>query len=136
MKSKIIVSGLVAGVVLLILSISALYATIWLLPDLAVQYYNPAFDAQSSRYMIYYAHPFVIGLALSWFWDRFKGALTGSFLARGIEFGFIYALIAIFPVMWLIYSAINVSLPMAGTWLVFGLLQGVIAGLVFEKMNP
>jgi len=135
-SKKILLSGLVAGVVLLIFSIAGLYGTVWLFPNLAVQYYDPAFDAQSSRTMIYYAHPFVIGMALSWFWNRFKGALTGSFLVRGIEFGLVYALIAIFPVMWLIYSAINVSLPMVATWFLFGLLQGTIAGLVFEKMNP
>jgi len=133
---KIILSGLLTGVVLLILSVLALYATIWLFPTLAAQYYYPAFDTQAGRYMIYYVHPFVIALALSWFWDRFKGMLTGGFLTRGIEFGLVYALIAIFPVMWLIYSAISVSLAMVATWWVFGLLQGVIAGLVFEKLNP
>jgi hypothetical protein len=133
---KIILSGLLTGVVLLILSVLALYATIWLFPTLAAQYYDPAFDTQADRYMIYYIHPFVIALALSWFWDRFKGVLTGGFLTKGIEFGLVYALIAIFPVMWLIYSAIDVSLAMVATWWAFGLLQGVIAGLVFEKLNP
>ncbi len=133
---KIILSGLTAGIVLLILSILGLYATIWFFPQLATQYYDPTFDTQSARYMLYYAHPFVIALALAWFWARFKSVLTGSFLTRGIEFGIIYTLIAILPVMWLIYSALNVSLQMVGTWLVFGLLQGVISGLVFEKMNP
>ena len=133
---KIIFSGLLAGVVLLILSIGALYATIWFFPGVAAQYYDPAFDTQGSRDMIYYAHPFVIALALSWFWNRFKGTLTGGFLTKGIEFGFVYALIAILPVMWLIYSAMSVSLAMVGTWWLFGLLQGVVAGLVFEKLNP
>ena len=133
---RIISSGLIAGVVLLILSVLALYATIWFFPTLASQYYDPAFDNQSGRYLIYYAHPFVIALALAWFWDRFKGALKGSYLGKGIEFGLIYALIAIFPVLWLTYSALAVSLAMVGTWLVFGLLQGVIAGLLFEKFNP
>jgi hypothetical protein len=133
---RIITSGLIAGVVLLILSVLALYATIWFFPTLASQYYDPAFDNQSGRYLIYYAHPFVIALALAWFWDRFKGTLKGSYLTRGIEFGLIYALIALFPVLWLSYSALAVSLAMVGTWLVFGLLQGVIAGLLFEKFNP
>ena len=133
---RIISSGLIAGVVLLILSVLALYATIWFFPTLASQYYDPAFDNQSGRYLIYYAHPFVIAFALAWFWDRFKGALKGSYLTRGIEFGLIYALIAIFPVLWLTYSALAVSLAMVGTWLVFGLLQGVVAGLLFEKFNP
>jgi hypothetical protein len=135
-SKKIIVSGLAAGIVLLILSVLALYGTIWLFPRLTQQYYDPAFDSQSDRVMIYYAHPFVIAMALAWFWNRFKGSLTGSFLTRGIEFGLAYALIAIFPSMWLIYSAMSVSLPMVATWLLFGLFQGVIAGLVFEKTNP
>jgi hypothetical protein len=133
---KIILSGLAAGVVLLIFSILALYATIWLFPTLAAQYYDPAFDTQAGRYMLYYAHPFVIALALSWFWSRFKAVLTGGFITKGIEFGVVYALIAIFPVMWLIYSAMSVSFALVATWWVFGLLQGVIAGLVFEKLNP
>jgi len=133
---KIIIAGLVAGIVLLVLSVMGLYATIWFFPDVAMQYFNPAFNDQSSRYMIYYVHPFIISMALSWFWNRFKDVLTGSFLTRGIEFGLIYTIVAVFPIMWLIYSAISVSLSMLATWFVFGLLQGIIAGLVFEKMNP
>lgn len=58
------------------------------------------------------------------------------FFTRGVEFGLIYALVAIFPMMWLIYSAMSISLAMVSTWFVFGLLQGVIAGLIFEKINP
>jgi hypothetical protein len=133
---KIVISGLVAGVVLLIFSVLGLYVTIWLFPSIAVQYFDPAFNTQSSRIMLYYIHPFVISMALSWFWSRFKGILTGSFLTRGIEFGFIYLIIAIVPMMWLIYSSMKVSIEMVATWFVFGLLQGVIAGLIFEKTNP
>lgn len=133
---KILVSALVAGIILLILSILGLYITIWLFPGLATQYFDPAFATQSSRVMIYFIHPFIISLALAWFWVRFKSALTGSFLTRGIEFGLIYALVAIFPMMWLIYSAMSVSLEMVATWMILGLLQGVISGLIFEKINP
>ena len=133
---KIILVGLLAGVVLLILSILGLYITIWFFPSLAAQYYDPAFDSGPDKYLLYYVHPFVIAMALSWFWNRFKTLLTGSFLTRGIEFGVIYALIAILPALWLTYSAISVSLAIVATWLLFGLLQGLIAGLVFEKLNP
>lgn len=133
---QIIKSGLIAGVVLLVLSVAGLYGTIWIFPKLAVQYYDPAFDTHGGKYMLYYIHPFLIGLALSWFWDRFKAVLKGSFLTRGIEFGLAYTFVAIFPVMWLIYSALDVSLAMVATWFLFGLLQGVIGGLVLEKLNP
>jgi hypothetical protein len=133
---KIILSGLLAGIVLLILSILGLYLTIWLFPGLASQYYDPAFDTGPDKYLLYYVHPFIIALALSWFWDRFKTLLTGSFMTRGIEFGVIYALIAILPALWLTYSAMDVSLAIVSTWLLFGLFQGLIAGLLFEKLNP
>ena len=135
MRKKIILSGLVAGLVLLVLSVIGLYATVWLLPSLAVQYFDPAFDSQSQRAVLYFIHPFIAGLALAWFWDRCKSLFTGSFLGRGIEFGLLYWLVAVFPMMWLIYSSINVSLALVGSWLVFGLLQGIAAGLVLEKMN-
>ncbi len=133
---KIIIAGFVAGALLLALSVLGLYATIWFFPGLAVQYFDPAFSVDSDKVILYYVHPFVISMALSWFWNRFKGVLTGSFITRGIEFGLIYTLIATLPMMLLIYSAMSVSLTIVGTWFVLALLQGTIAGLVFEKMNP
>jgi hypothetical protein len=133
---KVIFPGLVAGVVLLILSILGLYLNIWIFPDLAMQYFQPAFNEQSSRIMLYFIHPFIIAMALSWFWSKIKGILKGSFLTRGIEFGIIYALIATFPAMWLVFSSITVSLQMVATWFVLGLIQAIIAGLVCEMMNP
>ena len=132
---KIILSGLAAGLLLLVLSVVGLYGTVWLFPKLAVQYFDPVFDAQEGRYMVYFVHPFIIGLALSWFWDRFKGILKGSFLGRGIEFGIMYVVVAVFPMMWLIYSAINVSLGLVISWLLLGMFQGVAAGLLFGKIN-
>jgi hypothetical protein len=134
-RKKIISSGLVAGLLLLLLSVIGLYGTVWLFPTLAVQYFDPTFDRQSERVVLYFAHPFVAGLALAWFWDRCKSLFTGSFLGKGIEFGILYWLVAVFPMMWLIFSTINVSLALVGSWLVFGLLQGIAAGLVLEKMN-
>jgi hypothetical protein len=134
-SKKVILSGLLAGVILLLLSVVGLYGTVWLFPTLAVQYFDPAFDSQSERAILYFTHPFVAGLALSWFWDRCKSLFSGSFLGRAIEFGLLYWLVAVFPMMWLIYSAIDVSLALVGSCLVFGLLQGIAAGLVLEKLN-
>ena len=133
---KIISSGIVAGITLLILSETGLHATLALFPGIAVQYFDPAFDTEPGKATFYYLHPFVISFALAWFWSRFKGALTGGFITRGVEFGLIYVVIATFPAMWMIYAAMNVSLAMVATWLVLALVQGIIAGLIFEKMNP
>lgn len=133
---KIISSGLTAGLALLLLSVMGLYATIYLFPGVAAQYFDPAFDVPQGRFMLFYLHPFIISLALAFFWERFKQVLTGSFISRGIEFAVIYVLIATLPMMWLIYSALNISLQMVVTWFILALLQGIVAGLIFEKLNP
>ena len=133
---KVIFAGLASGFALLILSFAGIYSTLWLFPSLATEYFDPAFKSGSSNMIMYYLHPFLISLALSWFWTRFKGVLSGSFLTRGIEFGLIYGLIAIFPMMWLIYSTMNVSIFIVTTWFVLGVVQGLVAGLIFEKLNP
>ena len=128
--------GIISGFVLLVLSVLGIHVTVWLFPSIAEQYFDPAFDTGSSKIMLYYLHPFVISFALAWFWVRFKGILTGKYFTRGIEFGLIYVRIATIPMLWLIYSAMSVSLPMVCTWLVLALLQGTISGLIFEKMDP
>lgn len=133
---KVFISGIVAGIVLLVLSFAALYLTILFFPGLALEYYDPAFRMNDNLSALYYIHPFLLGLALAWFWERFKGVLTGGFTMRGIEFGIIYSLIATLPVMWLIYSAMNVTLDLVLTWFIYGLVQSIIAGLICEKMNP
>lgn len=133
---KILISGLVAGIVLLVFSIAALYMTILLFPSLALEYYDPAFQSGDSRSILYYIHPFVLGFALAWFWERFKGMLKGGFTMRGIEFGIIYTLVATLPAMWIIFSAMNVTLTLVLTWFIYGLIQSIIAGLICEKINP
>lgn len=133
---KIISSGLIAGIVLLVLSIGMLYAMILALPNLAEQYYNPIFRSGGERNMLFYLHPFVLGLALAWFWDRFKDKFTGSILLRGFELGLVYGVVAILPTMWITFSAINISITMVATWLLYGFLQAVVAGILFSWLNP
>lgn len=133
---KIFVSGIIAGFVLLVFCVIGLYVAAWLLPDMTKQYYEPVFSASTDRIIIYSVHPIITGLALSWFWSRFKQALTGSFISRGIEFGLIYALIGIVPMLWLVYSPLNASLSMVVGFFIFWVFQGLVAGLVFEKTNP
>ena len=133
---RIIISGLLAGAVLLIISVTGLYLITLFFPGIAVQYFDSAFNVEQHRNNLYYAHPFVISLALAWFWSRFKVVLKGSFITRGVEFGLIYSMVATFPIMWLIYAAMNVSLAMVATWFLLALVQSIIAGLIFEKINP
>jgi hypothetical protein len=40
------------------------------------------------------------------------------------------------PLLWVTYSAIDISLAMVLTWLAYGILQAFVAGYIFSKINP
>jgi len=66
----------------------------------------------------------------------FKKAFKGYIIVRGIEFGLVYSLTGLMPILWMTYSQIDVSITMVLSWFGFGLFQSCVAGIVFAKMNP
>lgn len=133
---KIISSGLIAGVILFVVSYGSLYLAIRFVPELFVVYNNPLFNSDGSRDVLFYMHAFIISFALSWFWERFKSLFQGHFLLRGLEFGCVYAVVALLPVMWITFSSLDITIVMVLSWFFYGLFQAVVAGVVFAKVNP
>lgn len=128
---------LIAGFLVLLVSLVLLYSIIYLLPTMMEEYYNPVFRSSSfATDWLFYAHPFVLSISLYWFWDRFKSFLNGPIVWRAFEIALVYGIIAMLPVLWLTFSAIDISFVMVATWLAYGILQAFVAGLVFAKMNP
>jgi hypothetical protein len=133
---KIILSVIISGFVLLILSLAMFYSLIYLFPTVAQEYFSSVFRTSGKTDWLYYAHPFILSIALKWFWERYKDIFKGSFILRALEVAMVYGIVALIPVLWLTFSAIDVSLPMALTWLLYGLIQAFAAGIVFAKLNP
>lgn len=133
---KILISGLIAGIILFIVSYGGLFLAIRFMPESFVMYNNPLFNSDESRNVLFYLHAFIISFALSWFWQRFKGLFNGPFLLRGLEFGLVYALVALLPVMWITFSSLDITFVMVATWFFYGLFQSILAGVVFAKINP
>ncbi len=133
---KIFKNGLIAGVLLSIISYGGLYIAISFFPSIFVEYNNPLFNSGSERDIMFYAHAFIISFALSWFWERFKTLFRGNFILRGFEFGLVYAATALVPVMWISFSAMDITFIMVASWLLYGLLQALIAGVIFAKLSP
>jgi hypothetical protein len=136
MIRRILIPAVVSGLVLLGLGYIILYATIYALPGLVEEYYDPIFWPGSDRAVLFFAHPFVLSFALAWLWDRFNKEVTGPWLLRGLKFGLVYGLIATLPSMWITFSAIAVSLSMVLTWFAYGLMQAVVCGFILAKLNP
>jgi hypothetical protein len=133
---KILITGLIAGCILFVLSYGGLFLGVRFFPGLFVAYDNPLFNSDGSRDVLFYMHAFIISFALSWFWDRFKSLFKGTFIMRGLEFGFVYSIIALLPVMWISFSSLDITIVMVSSWFLYGLAQAIIAGLVFAKINP
>ena len=132
---KIILSVIISGIVLLILSVAMFYASVYLFPAVTQEYLSTVFRTSGKTDWLYYAHPFVLSVALKWFWERYKDIFKGSFILRALEVALVYGIVALIPVLWLTFSAIDVSLQMALTWLLYGLIQAFAAGIVFAKLN-
>ena len=135
---KILLSGLVAGFVMLIVSmiISALFGIVF--PSLQTEYSNPnLFRSWSDPLMsLYFVYPFVLGLILAWVWDKTKGLFKEKiFWKNAVNFAFGYWLVASVPGMLITYSSFPLSLIIVLSWTVGGLVQAVCAALVYSKMN-
>jgi len=135
MKRKVL-SGLAAGVILLILSIAAIYILLWQFPDMAMEYFGPAFISQSQRNVFYYIHPFVIAACFLWLWVRFGHLFKGSAFVKSVKFGAVYMAFATFPYILLIYSAMDVPLLIILSWLAFGFLEATVAAIIFNIILP
>ena len=133
---KVLTSGLIAGLILFVVGYGGLYLAIKFFAQIFVVYNNTLFNSDGSRDILFYLHAFIISFALSWFWERFKGLFQGPFLLRGFEFGFVYAAVALLPVMWITFSSLDISLAMVLSWFVYGLFQALLAGIIFAKINP
>ncbi len=133
--NKILSAGAIAAAVLLALAFLSIKVLPIVMPAVAEEYYKPVFINDETRNLFYFVHPVILAFALSWFWNRFKGVLNGNWLMQALEMGFIYLIVATLPAMIIIYSAIDVSLITIGTWLLYGFIQGTVAGVVFARMH-
>jgi hypothetical protein len=133
---KILISGLIAGCILFVFSYGGLFLAVRFFPSLFTEYNNPLFNSDGNRDALFYMHAFLFSFALAWFWDRFKGLFKGSFVLRGLEFGLVYSVVALLPVMWISFSALDVTIVMVLSWFGYGLMQAIVTGILLAKINP
>lgn len=135
MKSPFI-SILAAAITLLLFSFVAVFVIINILPEYSSYFFTDVFWPEGLRAVMFYLHPFILSIALGWFWNRFKGSFKGQSLVRGIELGLTYLLVAIIPMLWITFSSLHLETVPIVAWSIYGFLQASIAGFVFAKLNP
>jgi hypothetical protein len=134
--NKIFISWFLAAIVMLLLGLGMFYTGVYFLPRIAEEYFSPVFRRAGETDWTFYVHPFILAFGLKWFWERYKGIFKGNVLIRAVEVASVYAIVALLPILWLTFSAIDVSLKMILTWFIYGMVQSFAAGIVFAKLNP
>jgi hypothetical protein len=125
-----------AGIAVLAASLIALYGSLFLFPMMMEEYYSEVFrDSSFNATWLFYAHPFLLSAGLKWVWERGKDSFGGPRLARAVRVGLVYTAVAIVPVLWLTFSAMNISLILVFTWVIYGMLQSMVACVVFSMRS-
>jgi amino acid permease len=132
---EIVKLGIIAGIAIFIMSYGSLFAGLYLIPNAFEGYISPVFNSDDSRIGLFYLHPFILSFALSFFWIKVKSMLKGNRVLKGLEFGLLYAIMALLPVMWITYSAVDVSFGMVLTWFLYGSMQASVAGIIFAYFD-
>lgn len=136
MIKKIILPGLLIGLISFMASmvVSQIFKIVF--PSIGAEYQNLAlFRAQSDPLMmLFFLHPFLVGIILAWFWSKAKN-MFGEDMKGGIMFGLTYWVIATIPGMFATYSSMPYSLAIVTSWLISGLVTAIIGGIILVKLN-
>jgi hypothetical protein len=131
----ILKDAIIAGLVIFIVSYGGLYLAIKIFPEFFINYINPVFNSDGSRDTFFYMHPFILGISLSIFWSRFYKFFRGNIILTGLEFGVTYGFVALLPILWITYAAMDVEFQMVASWMIYGVFQSSIAGMIFYLLN-
>lgn len=136
MGKKVILSGLLAGFLMLIVGFAVSFVFQIFFPELMGEYTSKIFRPWTDPLMmLYFLHPFLMGVVFAWAWDLTKVKFKGTVWQRGFNFGVFVWAIAVFPGMFITYSSFMVSLTMIISWTVMGFVNAIVAGWVFAKLN-
>jgi len=138
MFKKIVLSGLLAGIIMLAvgMSISAIMAAI--VPSLKPQYSNTRlFRSMDDPIMaLYFVHPFFLGIVLAWIWSTIKAVFSGkSDTSRVWQFAIGYWLVSLSGML-ISYSTFQVSFLMVASWTIAIFIESIVVAYLFTKINP
>lgn len=132
---KIIGFGIIAGIIMLVISLAMGPVLNAVFPGVQIEYENTdIFRPWSDPLMsVMFVQPFLLGVILAWIWSKTKNIIKGATtVKKGIIFGFAYWVITI-PGMVISYSTFQISLAMVFSWSLSIFIQALAAGAFFAR---
>ena len=131
---KVIVSGLAAGVAILVVTCIVDSVITAVLP------YN-VFELGGMRaiddpiMMLFFLAPFLTGISLAILYDVTRAAFTGTVKQNGIKLGLLGWIVASIPSAWIVFTSMTYPLGFTASSTVGTLLYMLAAGLVIAKLG-
>lgn len=132
---KVIIPGLVAGVVMLVLGMAVgfVFAKI---STVSEEYTNAALfrPMQDPLMSLYFFHPFVVGLVMAIVWSFVKPLFNGNTMSNGLIYGALFSL-TVFPGMLISYATFPLSFVIVLSWTISGLVQTFAGAWIIAYLN-
>jgi len=135
---KILWTGLLAGVLMIAVSMILNLIYTWIFPTFDAIYANTAIfrPMDSPLMMMFWVYPLALGIGLAWVWGYTKNIFKkDTTFWAGLKFAWAYFVVAAIPAFFINASSFNLPLMMIGTWVEMSFFNGLVAGLVFAKWS-
>jgi len=135
METKtIVVSGIVAGIVILVLSMTVSTATQALF-DYNVLTLVGMRSVNDPISMLFFLHPFVVGLAMAILYDFTKKSFTGTAIRKGIVLGLLGWIVYGIPSAFIVFSSMDYPIGFTVNSVIGSLLYMLGAGITITKLS-
>jgi uncharacterized membrane protein len=130
----IVISGIVAGIVILALSMIVSTATQALFDYnvLALAGMRSVNDPVS---MLFFLHPFVVGLAMAILYDFTKKSFTGTAIRKGIVLGLLGWAVYGIPSAFIVFSSMDYPIGFTVNSVIGSLVYMLGAGITITKLS-
>ncbi len=131
---KIIVSGIAAGVAILVFSLSVSYAmqAIFSYDVLKLAGMRSINDPIM---LLFFLHPFVLAFAMAIVYSYVAGGLKGNYIEKGKCFGLLMWLAYSVPSAFIVFSSMNYPIGFALSSLVGGMIYMLAGGIIIAKLQ-
>ena len=130
----VVVSGIVAGIVVLVLSmmISAATQALFGYNVLTLAGMRSVNDPVS---ILFFAHPFVIALAVAILYDFAKKSFTGSTMRKGIALGLLGWIVYGIPSAFIVFSSMDYPIGFTVNSVIGSLIYMLGAGIAITRLS-
>jgi len=130
----IVVSGIVAGIVILVLSMIVSTATQALF-DYNVLTLAGMRSVNDPVSMLFFLHPFVVGLAMAILYDFTKKSFTGTAIRKGVVLGLLGWVVYGIPSAFIVFSSMDYPMGFTVNSVIGSLVYMLGAGITITRLS-